>query len=165
MNKNQQKKDILIASQLDVRGRIIDLAEACPPGWRSEVFLGAWSLWDILAHLSGWDVVNIAAGEELQAWKLPTFYTHIDKGWKFYNAILVEQYRKQRYEDQLALAQSTHDLLIRYLRDMPADELWQDRGIRYRGWIVTLGKLLNVEAKDEDQHSQQIKSFLESKSV
>jgi len=163
MNKKQEKKELLIASLMDVRRRVIDLAETCPSDRRSEVFLGTWSLWEILAHLSGWDVVNIAAGNEIQAGKLPIFYQYVDRGWKSYNAVLVEQYRKPQFEDQLALAQSTHDQLIQYLKELPADELWQDHGIRYKGWIVTLGKLLKVLAKDEDIHYQQIKNFLESK--
>jgi len=41
------------------RRKILDAASAPSPEQRDEVFLGIWSVKDLLAHLAGWNVTNI----------------------------------------------------------------------------------------------------------
>ncbi|MFZ3080081.1 MAG: hypothetical protein WA109_10370, partial [Bellilinea sp.] len=54
----QFKKNALIADMVDTRAKILEAAKNVPPPLRTEVFLGTWSLLDLLAHLAGWDDAN-----------------------------------------------------------------------------------------------------------
>jgi hypothetical protein len=87
----------------------------------------------MLAHLAGWDDTNIEAAKELLVGELPTFYEHSDKDWASYNAKLVAEYRRDEYEDLFLSVRSTHSNLIALIEDLPAGDLWMDRGIRARG--------------------------------
>jgi hypothetical protein len=40
--------------------------------------------------------------------------------------------------------------------------MWKDRGIRFRGWKVNVGRLMEAERRDEEKHWRQIKEFAES---
>ncbi len=64
------------------------------------------------------------------------------------------------FDEQLALARNSHAQLIARLQNLPPEDLWLDRGIRSHGWVVTIGRLLEVEAKDEAEHLRQIRDFM-----
>jgi hypothetical protein len=162
MNRNIEKKAQLIENLIDVRRRIFELADTCPTERYREIFSGTWSLRELLAHFAGWDETNIQAAREIMDGKLPSFYAFIDKDWKTYNAMLVERYGREELKDQLTVSRQAHQALIEFLQGLPADDLWADRGIRARGWKVTIGRLLEVEAKDEEIHYQDLKAFLSS---
>ena len=54
----QAKKDALIANLVEARKNILNAASALPARQRDEIFLGSWSVKDLLAHLIGWDYTN-----------------------------------------------------------------------------------------------------------
>ena len=41
---------------------------------RDTVFLGIWTVRDMLAHLAGWDYANLEAAKSILAGELPSFY-------------------------------------------------------------------------------------------
>jgi len=49
--------------------------------------------------------------------------------------------------------------LVEYLLTVPAEEFGKDRGLRFKGWKVTIAALLRVEASDESKHHEQLEEF------
>lgn len=158
----EKKKADLISGLIDTRERILAVAASLPPETQDQVFLGTWSAVDLLAHLTGWDETNLKAAKEILESELPSFYADHDRDWATYNAKLVAEFRRENYEEQLALTRETHARLLEFLKELPADELWEDRGIRARGWKVTIGRLLEAEMSDEEEHLVQLNRFVET---
>ncbi len=146
----------------DVRGRILADAGSLPTHARDRVFLGVWSAADLLAHLVGWDHANCEAAGEILAGRLPSFYTYHDRDWAGFNAMLVARYKRDDYEALLADAANSHADLIAAIARIPVEELDRDRGIRFRGWKVTIARLLQVEQRDEEEHWRQLRDFAAS---
>lgn len=155
------RKSELMKRLQDVRERILELASSMEPQQHDEVYLGTWSARDMLAHLAGWDETNISAAGEILSGDIPSFYEHFDKGWAGYNSRLVSQYSRSDFSELLSLIKTTHSRLLQAIDEIPAPDLWQDRGIRARGWKVTIGRLLEAELKDEEEHHTQLRQFLE----
>ena len=82
--KAQLKKDELIADLIETRRKILDITSSFPPAKHDEVFLGIWSVKDLLAHLIGWDATNRQAVKAIRMGKLPDFYAYIDRDWQTY---------------------------------------------------------------------------------
>lgn len=55
----------------------------------------------------------------------------------------------------------SHQQLLASLRAIPGEEFDRDRGIRFRGWKVTIARLLQAEAEDEVTHAAQVAAFIE----
>lgn len=149
-------KERIIADLVEARIRIVDAAFSLSPEDRERVFLGTWSIKDLLAHLIGWDLTNLQAAEEILAGRLPGFYDRYDPDWKTYNADLVTRHKKEKFADLLATAKESHHNLIEFLRTIPADEFEKERGLHWHGHRVTLASLLEAEAQDEKTHYAQI---------
>jgi uncharacterized damage-inducible protein DinB len=157
--QEQQEKDQIISDLIEARRKILNVAYTLPPDKRDEVFLGVWSVRDLLAHLVGWDYTNIDAVRAILNDVLPEFYAHHDRDWKTYNERLVEQCRKDDYVELLSSVENSHRELVDFLATVPADEFEKDRGIRFRRYKVTIGRLLQAEAEDEMEHHGQIEQF------
>jgi len=158
--KSEAHKEELLSGLAETRAAILQAAAQVPPEARDTAFLGTWSLKDLLAHLAGWDVTNLEAAKDIQAGVLPSFYAHHDKGWKSYNAGLVAKYRREDFEELLALVRESHQQLISHLESLPGETFEQDFGVRSpRGFKVTIARLLRAEWQDEVEHLQQIKEF------
>jgi hypothetical protein len=155
----QAKKDKVIAELVEARRKILDTAVALPPEKQDQVFLGVWSVKDLLAHLVGWDYTNLAAVQEILAGQLPSFYAHHDRDWRTFNAGLVAKYKRE-VADLISLVQDSHQRLVDFLRTVPAEEFGQDKGLRFRGYRVTIARLLQAEASDEEVHYKQIQAWL-----
>lgn len=159
--KKQQEKDEIISALKVARRKILDVAYSLPPEKRGEIFLGTWSVEDLLAHLIGWDYTNIEATRSILAGETPEFYSHHDRGWASYNAQLVELYKRADYEELLSSVEESHRALIAFLRRVPEEEFGRDTGVRFKRYKVTVARLLLVEAEDEEEHARQIKEFSE----
>ncbi len=153
------KKDALLAALVDTRRQILAAASALPAKKRDEVFLGTWSVKDLLAHLEGWDFANIEAIGAIQGGRLPGFYAHQDRDWTSFNAMLVAQYGKTRFADLARDVRASHRQLIAALQAVPAYEFDRDRGLRAKGWIVTVARLMRAEHKDEQEHLKQVQEW------
>jgi hypothetical protein len=156
----QAKKDKVIAELVEARRKIFDVASYLPPEKQGEVFLGIWSVKDLLAHLVGWDFTNLAAVQEILAGQLPSFYAHHDRDWRTFNAGLVAKYKRDDFAALLSLVQGSHQRLVDFLGPVPAEEFSRDRGLRFRGYKVTIVRLLQAEASDEEVHCKQIQAWL-----
>lgn len=139
----------LVAARRDVRAA----AAAVPAGRWDEVFLGTWSIKDLLAHLVGWDYANLEAAQAILAGRRPDFWAHRDRDWQTFNAHLVAEYRRDGPAELQSLLDTSHRQLLAFLEDIPAEELFQAHG---RDRISTI---LRAEARDEQTHARQIREF------
>ena len=110
----------------------------------------------------GWDYTNIEATKSILTGELPEFYSHHDRDWARYNALLVERHKTEDYAELLHSVEASHRALVDLLATVPADEFEKDRGVRYKRYKVTIVRLLQAEAEDEEEHYRQIKEFLGS---
>jgi hypothetical protein len=157
----EARKEQLLNDLARVRNDLICVASSIPPEQRTEPFLGVWNVQDLVAHLIGWDFTNIQAAEDVLADRLPQLYAHHDRDWRTYNAGLVRQYSEDSWGDLMTAAADSHQQLMAFLRAIPAEEFNRDRGIRFRGWKVTIARLLQAEAEDEATHTAQVATFRE----
>ena len=155
----QAKKDEIISGLVEARRKILDAASSLLPAEQDEIFLGVWSVKDLLAHLVGWDLANIEAVEAILAGRLPAFYVHHDRDWKTFNARLVAEHKKDDFADLITSVQDSHQKLVDFLRAIPADEFDRDRDVRFKGYKVTIARTLQVEVDDERIHHTQIEEF------
>ena len=155
--KAQAKKDQVIADLIDARREILDAAARLSADQQEQVFLGVWSVQDLLAHLVGWDLANLAAAGEVLAGQLPAFYAYHDRDWQSYNARLVAQHKQAGWGKMLASVEQSHRKLVEQMRTIAAEELDRDTGVRFKGYKVTVARLLQAEAGDERRHAAQIR--------
>jgi len=141
--KVQAKKEQIISELQKARSEILTEVTALSPKERSTVFLGVWSVKDILAHLVGWDFANMQAVHSVLEGKLPPFYEYHDHDWQTYNALLVERYKKGSFKELLVSVRDSHIKLVELFR-------------RYK---VTVQRLLEADIKDVRTHHQQIVDF------
>jgi hypothetical protein len=157
--KAQANKDAIITELIETRKKILCTASSLPPEKQDEVFLGVWSVKDLLAHLAGWDFTNLEAAKALLAGQLPDFYSHYDRDWKTYNARLVAEYKRDDFAELLSSVEDSLQQLVAFLETVSAEEFDKDRGVRYKRYKVTIARLLQAETTDEKIHYQQIEEF------
>ena len=155
----EERKQHVLTELVDVRTHLLELATSVAPERHKIPFLGSWTLTDLIAHLIGWDLTNIQAMHDLLADQVPQFYRHHDHDWQTYNAHLVREYRMDDFTALLARTNASHQQLIAFLQTIPAAEFDRDRGVRFKGWKMTIARLLEAEADDERKHCTQIKQF------
>jgi len=155
------RKEEVLSHLIETRERILAAASGLPAAGQSQVFLGTWSIRDLLAHLIGWDATNLEAARSLLLGSLPSFYQYRDRDWQSYNGMLVKEYNRGSFEELLARAGESQKKLIEFLRAIPAEQFGKDFGVRFRGYKVTIRRLLESEWKDEQAHLQQIVDFVQ----
>ena len=152
-------KTELINRIQESRQALLACARTWPPDQVGTIFLGEWSLLDLLAHISGWDDANRAAITAVQAGRLPEFYAHKDPDWRTYNAGHVRNYRRPTLEEQLALVEVTFGKLMESLAQLDAEDLFRDYGVRYKGWKVIIARLVESDMKDVRIHLEQMRAW------
>ncbi len=157
--KAQLNKDELIADLIGTRRKILEIASSFSPTEQDQAFLGIWSIKDLVAHLIGWDETNRKAVKAIRSRQLPKFYAYIDRDWQTYNARLVSKYKRDSLAELMSTMQVSHQKLIGSLQSIPAEEFEQDYGVRYKGYKVTIVRLLQAELQDEKVHYAQIEVF------
>ncbi|HLF73007.1 MAG TPA: ClbS/DfsB family four-helix bundle protein [Anaerolineales bacterium] len=161
--KPQIRKEELLAKLQETRASILTEVSALPAENQNMVFLGIWSVKDVLAHLAGWDYTNVEAARYVMAGKLPPFYAHHDRDWAKYNAMLVAKYRRENLEELIELVKDSQRQLIEFIKTVPLSAFDKDFGVRFRGYKVTIRRLLEAELEDERVHQQQIADFLKER--
>jgi hypothetical protein len=144
------RKAELIDGLVEARRGLLDAVHALPAGRRDQVFLGTWSVRDLLAHLVGWDHTNREAAGAILAGREPAFRQHYDRDWATYNARLVADYRRDDWDEMLAAVEDSHRALVDYLQSLPAEAYVK---------TTKIGTLLAAEARDEEEHRRQIEAF------
>ena len=158
--KSKFNKSELLSAVIETRTVLLHAASELSPTAQDTVFLGVWSVQDLIAHLIGWDFANLAAAQDIQVGKLPEFYAHYDRDWKTFNAELVEKYKRDDFEELSALSRDSQGQLIAYLESVPAEAFEKDFGVRTgRNYKVTIARLMQAELKDGQEHLEQIQEF------
>lgn len=157
--KLNERKHQLIGGLVQARTKVLQAVRVVLPSRADEIFLGIWSLQDLLAHLEGWDYTNLQAVQEILVGKPPTFFQYSDKDWRSYNQRLVEQYKRPSLEQLLAELDTSHRQLIAYLESLPARDVANGKVKRETGRSVTIRNLLQAEARDETRHAEQIRIY------
>jgi hypothetical protein len=157
--KAQLKRDELIADLIETRRNIVEITSSFSPTEQDQVFLGIWSIKDLLAHLIGWLEANRNAVKAIREGEIPEFYAYKDRDWQTYNARLVSQYKRESMTELLSTLQVSHQKLIDTIQIIPVEEFEQDYGVRFNGYKVTIARLLQAELKDEKVHYAQVKIF------
>ena len=153
------RKERVLADLIQTRHTILAEAASLSGEQHNQVFLGIWSIKDLLAHLIGWDLTNLHAVRSVLNGKVPGFYKHHDRNWQSYNAILVRKQKKDSCKELLAEARESQRPLLEFLNTIPPEKFNKDFGVRFRGYNVTVQRMLEAEAKDEQTHLQQIMEF------
>ena len=158
--KTNINKQELLSAVIETRTAVLQAASGLSPTAQDTVFLGIWSVKDLIAHLIGWDYANLAAAKDIQAGKLPEFYAHYDKDWKTFNAELVAKYKRDDFDELSALSRDSQGQLIEYLESLSAETFEKDFGVRTaRNYMVTIARLMQAELKDGQEHLDQIREF------
>jgi uncharacterized damage-inducible protein DinB len=155
-----QKQRELIDNLLTARRMVLDAARKFRPDQYDELFLGTWSIKDLLAHLAGWDATNIQAVDEILSGKYPTFLQYYDKDWQSYNRKLIQEHIKPSLDELLDHAQASHRQLIVFLEALPAEAVVMGKARNEKGRTVSIANLLKAEAADELTHAAQITAYL-----
>lgn len=158
-SKAQARKEEVISALVKARRDILAEISVLSKADREQIFLGVWSVKDLLAHLAGWDFTNMEAVNSVLAGNLPSFYEYHDRDWQTYNAMLVAKYKKNSFKELLASVKNSQKKLIEILGSIPSEDFNKDFGVRFRGYKVTIQRLLEAETKDEQVHCRQIADF------
>jgi len=157
--KAQAKKEWTISEMQRVRSELLTEVAALSRKERDTVFLGIWSVRDMLAHLAGWDYANLEAAKSILAGKLPAFYEQKDRDWQMYNAMHVKKYKSNNFRELSATVKKSQKELVEYLQTIPPEYFNRDFGVRFRGYKVTVQRLLEADIKDVQIHHQQVVDF------
>jgi hypothetical protein len=153
------KKEQILSNWIETRQKIISALSELTDSQRDVVFLGVWSVKDLLAHFIGWDHTNRDAIKSLLKSHTPMFYQYRDRDWQTYNKMLVKKYRKDSFEELLTALKASQEKLFRLLQTIPPEHFNKDFGVRFRGYKITTQRLLEAETKDEQVHLEQITGF------
>lgn len=151
-----EQKNALINEVNQARAAVLAAVDKLSSSQVDQVFLGVWNVKDLLAHLIGWDETNRQAIAELCQSRLPEFYNHIDPDWRSYNALLVARHRCDDLRLLLEDLAQSHARLMDAVAALEPQDMSRDWGVRYRGYRVTIARLLQAEARDELVHARQI---------
>ena len=149
----QGEKEELISGLLEARRKVLNAARQLTEAQQDAVFLGEWSVKDMLAHLAGWDDTNIQAVQEILAGQKPSFWQHYDRDWQTFNAQLVATYKRDDFAELLEVVEASQRRLIAFLQALPA-------GVYIKH--PQIGRLLRTDIKDGDEHEQQVEAFRRS---
>ena len=155
----QNKKEEIISEMQRIRSELLTEVAALSRKERDTVFLGIWSVRDMLAHLAGWDFANTDAAKNIIAGKLPSFYKHHDHDWQTYNAMLIKKYRRNTFREIRTILNKSQKKLVESLKAIPPEYFNRDFGVRFRGYKVTIQRLIEADIKDVQIHHQQIIDF------
>jgi hypothetical protein len=155
----QAKKDEIIAGLRETRKKTLEVTSALPPAQQDEVFLGLWSVKDLLAHLVGWDYANVEAVNAILAGRVPDFYSYHGRDWRTFNAHLVAEYKRDDFDILVASMEESHRKLVQLLETVPAEEFEADKDVRFKGYKVTIARVIQGELDDERTHYVQIEEF------
>lgn len=153
------RKDKILSALVETRQNILAEVLKLSEPEQNQVFLGIWSVKDLLAHLIGWDEANLHAIKSVLNGQLSSFYEHHDRDWQTYNAILVQKYKKGSFKELLAATKDSQKQLVEFLQTVPPENFNKDFGVRFRGYKVIIRRLLEAEIGDEQTHLQQLIGF------
>ena len=153
------RKEKVVSNLIKARQNVLAEASKRSAAEQGQVFLGIWSIRDLVAHLIGWDKTNLEAAKSVLKGQVPSFYEHRDPDWRTYNAMLVRKHKKGSTQELIAAAKRSQEKLLKFLQTIPPEQFNKDFGVRFRGYKVTIQRLLEAETEDEQTHARQITDF------
>ena len=156
------KKDQILSTLVQTRQNIVAEASRLSAEQQEQIFLGTWSVKDLLAHLIGWDHANLDAARSILNGRLPSFYEYRDHDWQTYNAVLVKEYGQDSFGNLLAAMKDSQDKLTEFMHTIPPEYFDEDFGVRFQGRKVTIQRLLEADIEDVQTHLQQIIDFFKT---
>ena len=119
---------------------------------------GDWTLREILAHIAGWAVWDLAAIRGVLAGDTPDFAAIQDVD--VFNAGLVAEREGWPPSQILGEMEEAHDAMLELLAGLPENEIL-DEG-RFRGpYWRSLAEWLQVAWEHEQEHAEQIRAWRE----
>jgi hypothetical protein len=73
MNSFPPSSPVFAERAKELRATILHSTSQLSPAAQDTVFLGIWSMVDLIAHRAGWEFTNLTAAKDIQAGKLPEF--------------------------------------------------------------------------------------------
>ena len=153
--KEDRKREI-IDELVQARHGLVDAIVVLPPERVDEIFIGEWTVKDLVAHLVGWDLTNLAAIREILDGEYPSFFQFYDKDWRSYNASLVKQYKIEPFPDLIAEVQDSHHQLVTFLEALPPEQVINGKARSLSGRTMSIRSLLRFEVRDEQEHTRQV---------
>jgi hypothetical protein len=153
------RKEQVLSNLIEARQNILAEVSKLSESEQDQVFLGIWSIKDLVSHFIGWDKTNLDSVKSVLNGQIPGFYEHRDLDWRTYNALLVKKYKRDSSQELLVTAKDSREKLIKFLQTIPPENFNKDFGVRFRGYKVTIQRLLEAETEDEQTHLQQITDF------
>lgn len=153
------KKDVLSKLQV-TRKKLVILLFSVPENRWNEVFLGKWSLRDVVAHLIGWDIENAKSVNEVLSGQLPSCFKNWDDNWASYNDLLVDRYKKGEKKELLSELDRVHGIYMKVFDNISEEIFSKDIGLRWQNYIITPSVNAEYEAQDEELHTKQIQDWL-----
>ncbi|NIT04542.1 hypothetical protein GTO10_06650 [Candidatus Saccharibacteria bacterium] len=125
-----------------------------PEDKRTEVLFGRWSLKDILAHMSAWDLYSIECLDALKRGKEPKWDLHVNA----FNARAVKKRKDWTFKKVYKEWIEAGEKLIKAYRRLP-EEIWDKKFWPNRRF--TPKKFLEIDLEHyRDKHLPQLKKFL-----
>lgn len=75
-------------------------------------------------------------------------------------AYLVASYRLEDLEALVNSVRSAQQELLARVVALPPVELYKDRNVRFKGYKITIARLLEAELKDGREHLAQLEAFV-----
>jgi hypothetical protein len=119
------RKEQILSKWLQTRQSILAEAPRLSEKQQDEVFLGIWSIKDLLAHLTGWDRTNLDAIQSVLEGRIPAFYKYHDRDWRTYNALLVREYKRDSFKELLTLLKDFQEQMVEFLSTTPPGSIQQ----------------------------------------
>lgn len=125
----QQLLDKLEQAWADFKASYAGLSEAqmTEPG-----VTGAWSVKDILAHVTTWEEETLKNLPLILEDKPPPRYANLYGGLNAFNAQMSEQKRGLSLEEVLKRLDETHRRLIEYVQNAPEEQITRETAFRRR---------------------------------
>ena len=72
---------------------------------------------------------------------------------------MIEKYQPDDFPELISSLNQSHAALVQAFSNVPSAELDNDRGIRFKGYKVTIARTLEAEIADEGEHREQIEAY------
>jgi uncharacterized damage-inducible protein DinB len=124
----------------------------------NDIVMGDWSVKDIIAHISAWNLEIAKSIDDVLDKKAPWY---LNKGETAFNIAEVEKRRKRSLVETLEEWEKSFDVLIRRIEDITVDEWNIETGLTWAdGSAVTIESLFGYRYKEEGHeggHALQIR--------
>jgi len=125
--------------------------------------MNGWTPRDVVAHLIGWNSLMIEASESLLAGIPPTYYADAPNDYSNINAGFVAEHASPERSKLLADLETTVQELMKFISDLPAEELNAYHGVIRNGKPATVFHVVHSLIGDYRHHSTELSEWLMSK--